>query len=173
MSEESKKIQLLQCDFVQTKKMDFVDQPMVTSGKMAMKTPDFLSWKYTKPYEYAILFDKNKIYINHQGKKTSAGIKNKVFEKINNIIMGSTKGDLFLDKDFSVLYYKNGTTTVVHAVPKNAQLSKYIKEVELYFLPGKFVVNKIKMLEVSGDTTMIQFKNIKINGEVSASAFSF
>ncbi len=68
VSADTKEIKTLQSDFTQTKKMDFLDKSIVTYGKMSLQTPNMLSWKYTKPYQYSIVFKSNKIYINDQGK---------------------------------------------------------------------------------------------------------
>ncbi|WP_449400310.1 LolA family protein [Chryseobacterium wanjuense] len=68
VSSETKQIKTLQSDFTQTKKMDFLDKNIVTYGKMSLKSPNMLSWKYTKPYQYSIVFKDNKIFINDQGK---------------------------------------------------------------------------------------------------------
>lgn len=68
VSAESRQIKTLQSDFTQTKKMDFLDKSIITQGRMSLKAPNTLSWKYTKPYQYAIVFKDNKILINDQGK---------------------------------------------------------------------------------------------------------
>lgn len=57
-------------------------------------------------------------------------------------------------------------------IPKSAQLLKYIKQVDLYFAPNQTVVSQVNMLEASGDTTNIVFKNTKVNAPVPAAAFS-
>ena len=172
ISAESKKIKTLQSDFTQTKKMDFLDKAIVTSGKMALKSPNLLSWKYTKPYQYSVVFKDNKIYINDQGKKSSVDAKSKMFEKINKLIVGSANGNLFNDADFTVSYFKNGSNIISRFLPKNAQLKKYIKQVDLYFVNGQTNVSQVDMLEASGDTTTISFKNTKINAEIAASVFT-
>ncbi|MFC3159709.1 outer membrane lipoprotein carrier protein LolA [Chryseobacterium arachidis] len=100
ISSETKEIKTLQADFTQTKKMDFLDKSIVTYGKMSLKTPNILSWKYTKPYQYSIVFKDNKIFINDQGKKSSVDAKSKTFEKINKLIVGSSNGQMFNDPEF-------------------------------------------------------------------------
>ncbi len=172
ISSESKKIQTLQSDFVQTKKMDFLNKDIVTSGKMALKSPNQLSWKYTKPYQYSVIFRDNKIFINNQGKKSSVDAKSKMFEKINKLIAGTANGNMFSDSEFVVRYFKNGENTIARFVPKSAQLLKYIKQIDLQFNENQSTVSQVTMLESSGDTTNISFKNTKINASVSADAFS-
>ncbi|UMQ41019.1 outer membrane lipoprotein carrier protein LolA [Chryseobacterium sp. Y16C] len=172
VSSETKEIKTLQADFTQTKKMDFLDKSIVTYGKMSLKTPNILSWKYTKPYQYSIVFKDNKIFINDQGKKSSVDAKSKTFEKINKLIVGSSNGQMFNDPEFSVTYLKNANFNVAKFTPKSAQLLKYIKQIELSFPKGQSTVSQVNMTEASGDTTNIVFKNTKINAPIAASEFS-
>lgn len=172
VSSETKGIKTLQSDFTQTKKMDFLDKSIVTYGKMTLKTPNMLSWKYTKPYQYSIVFRDNKIFINDQGKKSSVDAKSKTFEKINKLIVGSSNGQMFNDPEFSVAYFKNGISNMAKFTPKSSQLLKYIRQIELHFPKNQSAVSQVNMTEASGDTTNIIFKNTKINAPVSASDFS-
>ena len=172
ISSETKEIKTLQADFTQTKKMDFLDKSIVTYGKMSLKTPNMLAWKYTKPYQYSIVFKDNKIFINDQGKKSSADVKSKTFEKINKLIVGSSNGQMFNDPEFSVAYLKNANFNIAKFIPKSAQLLKYIKQIELSFPKGQSTVSQVNMTEASGDTTNIVFKNTKINAPTAASEFS-
>ena len=172
ISSETKEIKTLQSDFVQTKKMDFLDKNIVTQGKMSLKSPNTLSWKYTKPYQYSIIFKENKIFINDQGKKSSVDAKSKTFEKINKLIVGSSNGKMFSDPEFSVVYLKNANSNIAKFTPKSAQLLKYIKQIELQFPKNQSTVSQVNMTEASGDTTNIVFKNTKINAPIPASEFS-
>lgn len=172
VSAESKTIKTLQSDFTQTKKMDFLDKSIVTQGKMSLKTPNMLSWKYTKPYQYTVVFKANKIYINDQGKKSSLDAKSKTFEKINKLIMGTANGNMFNDPEFKVTYAKTGTHNIAKFVPTSSQMLKYIKEIHLYFPKNASTVAQVNMVEASGDTTQIVFKNTKVNVSVPDSEFS-
>lgn len=172
VSSETKGIKTLQADFMQSKKMDFLDKSIVTYGRMSLKTPNMLAWKYTKPYQYSIVFKDNKIFINDQGKKSSVDAKSKTFEKINKLIVGSSNGQMFNDPEFSVSYMKSANFNIARFTPKSAQLLKYIKQIELYFPKNESTVSQVNMTEASGDTTNIIFKNTKVNAPVAASEFS-
>lgn len=172
VSSETKGIKTLQADFTQSKKMDFLDKNIVTYGRMSLKTPNMLAWKYTKPYQYSIVFKDNKIFINDQGKKSSVDAKSKTFEKINKLIVGSSNGQMFNDPEFSVSYMKSANFNIARFTPKSAQLLKYIKQIELYFPKNESTVSQVNMTEASGDTTNIIFKNTKVNAPVAASEFS-
>lgn len=172
VSSETQQVKTLQSDFTQTKKMDFLDKSIITHGRMSLKSPNMLSWKYTKPYQYSIIFKENKIFINDQGKKSSFDAKSKTFEKINKLIVGSSNGKMFNDPEFTVTYFKNANYNIARFTPKSSQLLKYIKQIELYFPKNQSTVSQVNMLEASGDTTNIVFKNTKINAPISASEFS-
>ncbi len=168
----SKNLQTIQADFVQTKKMDFLKNDIVSSGKMALQAPNLLSWKYSKPYKYSVVFKNNRIYIDNQGKKSSVEAKSKYFEKINRLISGSVTGNLFSDPEFKVSYYKTGAFTIARFVPKSSQLLKYIRQIDLYFANSATTVSRVSMQEASGDTSDIVFKNTKVNAKLPAAAFS-
>ncbi len=168
----SKNLRTLQADFVQTKKMDFLKNDIVSSGKMALQSPNLLSWKYSKPYKYSVIFKNNRIYIDNQGKKSAVDAKSKYFEKINRLISGSATGNLFNDPEFKVSYYKTGAFTIARFVPKSSQLLKYVRQIDLYFTKDDTTVSRVSMQEASGDTSDIVFKNTKVNAKLPAASFS-
>lgn len=168
---DSKNLKTLQADFVQTKKVSFMAKNAVSSGKMALQFPNLLSWKYTKPTLYSIVFRENHIYINNRGKQSSVDAKNKRFEKLNKLIVGTASGRLFNDPDFIVRYFKNGGTNIARFIPKSQTLLRYIKYVELSFTDGQSTVSQVNMVEDSGDATIINFKNAKVNAPIPADAF--
>ena len=171
--QQSEKIKSLKTDFIQYKHLSFLSREIETSGNMVFQTPDLLNWKYTKPYQYSIVFRKGKIHINDQGNKTSFDAStNKMFEKINKLIVGSVSGNMFDDNEFSISYYKNKTHYIAKFVPKAKDLKQVIEEVELYFPFDKMMVSEVKLNESSGDYTKIVFKNQQLNAKVSPSDFT-
>lgn len=171
--QQSEKIKSLKTDFIQYKYLSFLSREIETSGNMVFQAPDLLNWKYTKPYQYSIVFRKGKIHINDQGNKTSFDAStNKMFEKINKLIVGSVSGNMFDDNEFTISYFKNKTHYIAKFIPKSKDLKKVIEEVELYFPFDKLVVSEVKLNESSGDYTKIIFKNQQLNAKVSLSDFT-
>src|SRR5690554_2946932 len=171
--QQSEKIKSLKTDFVQYKHLSFLSREIETSGNMVFQAPDLLNWRYTQPYQYSIVFRKEKIHINDQGNKSSFDASsNKMFEKINKLIVGSVSGNMFDDNEFSISYYKNKTHYIAKFVPKSKELNKVIEEVELYFPVDKMVVSEVKLNESSGDYTKIIFKNQQLNAKISPSDFT-
>src|SRR5690606_13195577 len=75
-------IKTVSADFVQYKHLSFMKKPVESAGKLYLKHPDKLSWAYTAPFQYKMVFKDNKIYIDDQGKKQTIAIGNsKQFEK--------------------------------------------------------------------------------------------
>lgn len=172
VEKESKNIKSLKTDFIQYKHLDFLSKDIETSGKMAFKAPNLLNWQYTKPYQYSIVFKSNKIYINDQGNKSTVDAKSKMFEKINNLIVGSVSGNMFDDKEFDISYFKTKESYIAKLTPKTATIKKYIKQVDLYFPINDVTVSQVKLIEPSGDFTRIVFKNKQINAKIDDSAFT-
>ncbi len=173
VNEVSKKIKTLTTDFVQYKHLDFLAKDIETSGKMIFKEPYLLQWQYKKPYNYSIVFKNGKILINDEGKKSAVDIGNsKIFAKINKLIIGSVSGNLFDDKEFDIICFKNKNQNVAKLLPKDASLKKYIKQIELTFDKEDFTVVQVKLIESSEDFTRIVLKNKVLNAKVDDSVFT-
>src|SRR5690554_646390 len=171
--QQSEKIKSLKTDFIQYKHLSFLSREIETSGKMVFQVPDLLNWRYTQPYQYRIVFKNGKIHINDQGNKSSFDASsNKMFEKINKLIVGSVSGNMFDDNEFTISYFKNKTHYIAKFIPKAKDLKQVIEEVELYFPFDKLVVSEVKLNESSGDYTKIIFKNQQLNAKVSPSDFT-
>ena len=169
---QSKTIKTIKTDFVQLKHMDFLTKDIESSGKLNFKAPNLLSWQYTKPYQYSIIFKNNKVYINDQGKKSTVDAKSKIFEKINKLIIGSVSGNMFDDKEFTISYFKTKQHSIAKLIPKTAAIKKMIKQIDLYFPLKENTVSEVKLIESSGDYTKITFRNKIINAKIDDAVFT-
>jgi len=173
VKEVSRKIKTLSTDFVQYKHLDFLSKDIESSGKMVFMEPSLLQWQYVKPYNYSIIFKSGKILINDEGKKSDVDVGNsKIFDKINKLIIGSVRGDLFDEKEFTISYYKNKNNTITKFIPKDTNLQKYIKQIELTFDKDDATVIQVKLFESSEDFTRIVLKNKVLNAKIDDSIFN-
>lgn len=170
---QSQDIRTIQADFTQTKTVAMLKKPVISTGKMAMQMPNTLSWKYLTPSPTVMISKNNRLYLSQNGKQTTLDAKSKMFEKINKLMVGSANGSMFADPDFYVLYFKDANGNIARFLPKNRQLARYVKQLELLFPAGKATVSQVKMTDPSGDVTTIAFKNTKINEALPAGAFSY
>lgn len=168
--EKNKSIKSMQADFQQKKHLDFMSKNIETFGKMAFLKPDKLNWQYTKPYNYQIVFQKDNITVNDEGKVSQMKADNKVFKKINALIVNSISGNMFDDKEFTVTLWKSNGKTLAKLNAKDKTLQKYVREIHLYFA-NDAIVESVKLIEPSNDYTEIIFTNKKINANLDESVF--
>ena len=169
--EKNKFVESIQSDFQQKKHLDFMSKDIETFGKMAFLKPNSLNWQYTNPYKYRIVFQNDKISINDAGSVSQIKTDNKVFKKINHLIISSVTGDMFKEKDFQIIYWKSKEKILVKLIPKDKTLVKYINEIHLYFADNA-TVERVKLIEPSNDYTEIIFTNTKINATINEATFS-
>ncbi len=166
-------IKTLAADFVQYKHMSFMKKPVESSGQLFVKHPDRLSWSYTAPFHYKMVFKNNKIWINDEGKKRTIDLgNNKQFEKISKLMATGMHGGNYDEKEFTVSYFKNNDEPVVKLIPKLSEAKKYIQEIVLTFSKTDKQLQEVKLIEPSNDYTRFVLKNKKINTDIHDSVFN-
>ncbi len=170
--EFSQSVNTIMSDFVQVKHLDALEVKIESKGKFWFKKENYLRWEYTAPYKYIIAINKDKFIIKNEGKKQEYNTEsNKVFKEINNLIINSVKGNLLMDKNFSVEAYENSNSYKVLLSPKVAHLKEILSKVEMYFSKKDMSVYKVKMIENEEDYTEISFNNRKLNEKISEDIF--
>lgn len=164
VSKRSESLESLSSEFVQTKYIKMMKGAAISSGRLYYLAPDILKWEYSQPYNYKILFKDDKLFINDDGYKSVTDLKsNKLFEKLVTLISGSINGKLLEDKkNFDVSYFK--TTNLISAVivPRDSAIREMFNQIILLY-DRNLVVITVRLMEVSGDYTEIDFKKIRFN----------
>ena len=159
----------MQCDFTQTKHMKLLSKDMQSKGKMYFKRPDKLRWQYTSPYDYTFIMNGDKVSLNT---KQIDAQKNKMFRQITSIILGSiTGGGLKSATDFTVELYKDGNNCFAKLYPKKKEVKQVYQVIEIHFNTTLTMVNSVKMVEKTGDTTTVTLTNTKNNTAIDESLF--
>ncbi|HUH45614.1 MAG TPA: outer membrane lipoprotein carrier protein LolA [Arenibacter sp.] len=173
VNETSKTTRSIQSDFVQYKHLDFLSNDILTHGKMVFKAPNKVKWEYTQPFRYSIVFLEDKLRINDGGTKSDIDMGNSaLFQKLNQLIVNSVKGNLFQDSDFNMEYFKAKDYYKVIFIPKDEKIKSYIATFILTFNKDQAAVQEVKMVEPSNDFTRIVFTNRIINQAVDNAVFS-
>lgn len=173
VKENSKTTKTIKSNFIQYKHLDFLSNDIKTNGRLFYKAPNLVKWEYTTPYKYSVVFKNNSLLINDGGKKNNINIgANKLFEKMNVLIVKSVRGDMFDDNEFTITYYKTKKSYLVKFLLKDVEFKKIIKQFVLHFNKNNFTVTQVMMIEPSNDYTKIVFKNQLINPVVSDALFS-
>ena len=166
-------VKSLSADFVQYKHLSFMKKPVVSSGKLFLQQPDRLSWVYTAPFQYKMVFKEGQIFINDQGKKQTIQLGGKQqFEKIAKLVSQSMQGQVYDEREFAVAYQKDGSADRIRLTPKLAGAKKYIQEIVLLFSSLDRQVEEVTLIEPSKDYTRFVLKNRKVNTPIDESNFS-
>lgn len=164
----------LQSDFIQIKHLDVLSEDIESNGKLFYKANNKLRWEYTTPLEYLIVLKDGKVSIKDEGKVSSYDLSgNKTFQKINEMMIGSIQGDLLINEaDYNYEFQESSDKYLVVMYPKQKKVQEFMKSINIYFSKKDYSVEQVKMLEQSGDYTLMKFKNKQTNASISDKTFS-
>ncbi|WBL27277.1 LolA family protein [Zunongwangia sp. HGR-M22] len=172
LTEKMESAKSLYGEFEQTKVMKMMDAESTSYGKIYYKSPDIIKWEYTKPFPYSLLFKDNFLYIDDDGHKSKQDMSsNKMFAKLGDLITGSLNGKLLKDDEhFEVEYQKKNTNVEAIITPKDKNMVDMFEKVIMSFGNDK-MLQSVKLLEETGDYTLISFKNWEMNKPIKPSVF--
>ncbi len=158
--------------FSQEKHISILTKALKSEGKMYFKKPDLLKWAYISPYDYAIIFKADKIIINDEGKVSNFDLSSsKSFMEINQIMVNSVSGNVLQEEQFDITYTHSTDKYLASMKPKSEQLKSYIALIEVYIDKNDYTVSQIKLKEKSGDYTLIDFFDKKLNAPIADEVF--
>jgi outer membrane lipoprotein-sorting protein len=168
----SKKINTIQCDFVQEKAMSMLAEKAVSKGKFYFKREGKVRLEYLQPQKNLVVMNNGKMLLQDAKKTTQMDMhRSKVFQQLNNIIVGSINGDLYSGKEFTVKLFENGTQVKVELNPLSKTLKNFLSTIVVVLDKKDFTAQRIEMNETSGDSTILTFSAKAINGTVNESLF--
>ena len=173
MDQSSNALRSLQCDFLQTKRMKILSKEMQSKGILYFKKPDKIRWQYTSPYDYTFIMNGDKVQIKSAKSTKNIDIQgNKIFRQITTIILNTvTGGGIMNSADFNVELYKSGDIYFAKMLPKKKEVKQVYSSIEVYFNSALTMVETIKMVEKSGEYTVVKLVAPKINATINESVF--
>ena len=165
LTQTAASMQCMQCRFTQQKNMAMLAEPTVSEGFMSYNMPDKMRWEYTAPYAFALVVDGEKITKIADGTEEVLDAKSgRMYQGIVSIIMSSATGKKLFDKTtFDVAITDDGEFWKAEMKPKKRDMKRMFSMLTFYFSKNNNVINKVEMTEASGDVTLIQFYDMKIN----------
>lgn len=170
----SSAMKTMQCDFTQTKRMKMLSKDMQSKGVMYFKRPDKLHWQYTSPYDYTFIMNGDKVQIKSMKSTKNIDVQqNKMFRQITNIILSSiTGGTLRTSADFTVELWLQDKSYFVKLYPKKKELKQLYQYLEIWFDPALTKVSTVKMMEKTGDMTIVNLLNTKYGVTINEKMFA-
>jgi len=163
----------IDADFVQEKKVDILENVIISKGKFLFKQKNSLRLEYTSPSYYLVVMAAGKMLIKDGDKKTKIdGKGSKMFSQIQNVMAGVLGGQMTDNKDFKYELYKGETNYKIRLFPQTGAIKDLLKEVE--FVTNKTTLKALSMtmFERSGDVTVMKFKNVKMNTPIDDKVFA-
>jgi len=169
VSESTKSID---SDFKQYKHLDMLENDIKSDGHFSFQASDKVRWEYFTPYKYFIVMNAGTMWINDGNKVQKYDTKsNKMFKEINDLMVGMLQGKILESDKFTVDFYENNKQVLAKLFPKTEEMKEFLSSIQIYFDKTDYSVSKIKMLEHSGDYTLIEFYNRKMNVTIPNSKF--
>ena len=171
--EASNKIASIQCDFAQEKNMSMLSEKVISKGKFYFKKESKVRLEYLLPVKNLIVMNSGKMLMKDDKKTSQMDMhRSKVFQQLNNIIVGSINGSLFTGKDFSVSLSESNSLVKVELKPLSKILKNFLSTIVLVMDKKDFTATRIEMNESSGDNTILSFSSKEINGAVDDALFA-
>ena len=90
---------------------------------------------------------------------------------VSQITMECVSGNVLSSKEFKILVLENNLQYLLTLTPKDKTLKSLLKTIKIYIQKTDYTVDKIEMYEVSGDFTIMYFKNRQINTPIADEIF--
>ena len=173
MEKSSNALHSLQCDFVQSKRMKILNKDMISKGVLYFKKPDKIRWQYTTPYDYTFIMNGDKVQIKSTKSTKNINIQgNKIFRQVTSIILNTiTGGGLKNSPDFDVELFKLNDVYFAKMRPKKREVMQVYSSIEVYFNASLTMVESIKMIEKSGEYTVVKLISPKVNNPINENVF--
>ncbi len=164
-------MQTMECDFVQTRTMQLMAEPMVSKGRMYYAQPSKLRWEYTSPAPSAFILDNAKAWVVNNGTATDVS-SNKMFKGLGRMLIACLEGKVVNDgKSFRLEISESPDHWAVKLLPQKNEVKQMWISIVLHFVPSLNAVVKVEMHEKSGDTTVVDLKNMKVNCSIDENMF--
>jgi len=169
----------LQADFSQKTTIEGFERPMTSSGKVYIKKPGRLRWRYLEPSSEDIYVDRDdvKVYVpEHKqvmvGKLTHMAASRAPLE----LLQGAAKLDASFDAEPTSGKSRGiGGIRLVTLVPKSRDGEAHgnVQKIVVEVFPKTYFIRTVALHEISGNVAVFEFSNLKPNLGLGNEVFDF
>ncbi|MBS0545690.1 MAG: outer membrane lipoprotein carrier protein LolA [Proteobacteria bacterium] len=150
---------VVRADFVQSKQMAALKRPLVTSGRLVFSRRHGVLWQIEQPYRMSYVLGEDRIVqIGADGVRRERGMRDvpglAQVGRVFRALLGANPATL--REVFEVAVHGDPARWDIALQPRQAQLAQFLGTLRL--AGGRFV-DAIDIVEASGDTTQIRFRN--------------
>jgi outer membrane lipoprotein-sorting protein len=174
IAQSAAEMKTMKCDFVQTKELSFMNDHVVSKGKMYYKSENKIRWEYSEPYEYVFSMDGKSVNMSSGEKTNKIPIKaSRMFTEISNLMIGGISGSgLINSKDFTAKFRVGASDYEIILTPLKKEIKNMFSDIQLSVDKLENRIKTIVMTEKNGDRTIINLKNIRINTKINDEIFN-
>lgn len=162
------------CNFEQIKELSFLNDKSISKGLLFYKKPNKIRWEYKHPYSYIFIMNGEKVILQSENNKNEINLNSsKQFQQISKIILGGVSGNgLTNSSDFHILFYTSNEDYKLQLQPLKKEIKSLFSQINLFVNKGDGSINKVEMIEKTGDKTIIRFLSMKRNMLLNDEVFS-
>ncbi|WP_417592216.1 LolA family protein [Owenweeksia hongkongensis] len=165
-------IQTFASPFKQSKKLSFMNKPLISNGEFYYQKSDRLRWEYLEPIQYVMLINGEQVRIKEDGKvKSYSSAVNEIFKTVKEVILGCISGDILENPDYEASYFENENAYQVKLKPIKKDLQGFMKEVNIFIDIKEKRFSHLVLMDGSGDLTTIEFTKPMVNQELPKGIF--
>ena len=157
----------LKTDFVQEKNLAVFQNKIVLKGRIYLQKPNRIAWHVDKPVKYSVLITDKVIRQWDEDTNQVQELplsKNPVFKVVLGQLTTWFSGNYISLLDDYSLQVKNQSPFIFEFIPKETNFAKkIIRSITVTFRDDARYLKQIKILEISGDSTIITFDNTVLN----------
>ena len=166
ISEKISQYPVIRAEFIQTKQMQALKRPLITTGQFTYAQNDGVLWQIIQPYHISYVLGEDKIVeIDANGLRKERGLREVAglaqVGRVFRAVLGANASALHSYFDITVPVNSEQSDAGKWQLilkPKQQQISKSLSMITL---SGSQFVETIVITEASGDRTTLRFKNIQ------------
>ena len=171
-----KSIKTLECNFVQEKKLNIMNKPIIIKGKIYIQSPNFFAWHSTQPVRYSLII-KEHILKQWNGDNNQINIINLKDKPMFQVIISQMKswfsGSYTKQTDDYNIKIVHQNPLMLKFSPKlSSSTSEFVKAVEVSFKNDLSYIANIKILEKNNDSMSMRFSDVILNHTIPSSTWS-
>ncbi len=172
LREAQSQTRTLAADFVQTKHLSLLAQPLTSSGHFTFKAPDRIRWQVEKPQPLTILINGRDVDIPGLSTSDRDALAQaplaSLFTELGAVFTGSLDR---LQESFAVDAGAHQADIWLKLAPRQDSWKRLFRRIDIEFAAPAFLPQRMRLENAFGDRIDIEWTNVRRNLEVPDSAF--
>jgi len=165
----------LSTEFTQEKEMAMFKEKLVLKGRIYLQKPNKIAWHVDSPLRYSVLITDT--FIRQWDEDTDqvqeiSLTKNPIFQNVLNQLTVWFSGDYSSLLEVNDVRIAKQEPLTIEFTPRDKNIAKkIIKKITITFREDQTYLRQIRIQELSGDVTTIQFMHTLLNAPLNSSSF--